>query len=205
MVFIFSRLYNLMQKEQILREGCHDALRQAFGNPMSQNPQKLRVERERNEMIYILDSNVFLHGMQSIFAEKPCVTVYGVVEEMKSTPAAIEIDRFMLSGLQILEPTKESIGEAEKAREKTQDKLSKTDVLIVALALDFKKKGKSAVIITDDYGVQNLAKVLKLEYSGVMQEGIKREIAWTGKCTACGFKTNEKICPNCGIKVMFGE
>ncbi len=178
-----------MEKEKILREG---------------SPQKLRVSDKRNEMIFILDSNVFLHGMQSMFAEKPCVTVYGVVEEMKSTPATIEIDRFILSGLQILEPTNESIRGAEKAREKTQDKLSKTDVLLVALALDFKRKGKSAVIVTDDYGVQNLAKVLKLDYSGVMQEGIKKPLAWSGKCPACGFKTNEKICPNCGSKVKFG-
>lgn len=156
-----------------------------------------------NKKIYILDSNVFLHGAGSLFSEKPCVTVYGVVEEMKSTRAALEIDRFMLSGMQILEPAKESIDKAAGAQKKTQDKTSKTDILLVALALDFRKKNKDAIIITDDYGVQNLAKVLKLNYSGVSQEGIKKPIAWSGKCTACGHKTNEKICPECGSKVKF--
>ena len=157
----------------------------------------------QKEKIHILDSNVFLHGAQSIFSDKPCVTVYGVVEEMKSTASEIEIDRFMLSGLEILEPTKESIAEVNNAQKKTQDKTSKTDMMLVALALDFKKKNKDAVIITDDYGVQNLVKVLKVNYSGLSQEGIKKPIAWSGECTACGFKTNEKICPNCGSRVKF--
>jgi len=158
---------------------------------------------QSKEQIYILDSNVFLHGAESIFADKPCVTVYGVVEEMKSTRAALEIDRFMLSGLQILEPSKESADEVLGAQKKTQDKTSKTDMMLVALALDFKKKNKDYIIITDDYGVQNLAKVMKLNYSGLSQDGIKKPIAWSGKCTACGHKTNEKICPDCGSKVKF--
>lgn len=162
--------------------------------------QRFSVE---NKKIYILDSNVFLHGAESIFAEKPCVTVYGVVEEMKSTRAALEIDRFMLSGLQIIEPTKESVEEVLRAQKKTQDKTSKTDMMLVALALDFKKKNKDYTIITDDYGVQNLAKVMKVNYSGLMQDGIKKPIAWSGKCTACGFRTNDKICPECGSKVKF--
>ncbi len=155
------------------------------------------------ERIIILDSNIFLHGAQSLFAEKPCVTVYGVVEEMKSTASEIEIDRFMLSGLQILEPSKESVNEVALAQKKTQDKTSKTDMMLVALALDFKKKNKDAIIITDDYGIQNLAKVMNVNYSGLSQEGIRKPIAWGGKCTACGHKTNEKICPDCGSKVKF--
>ncbi len=156
-----------------------------------------------NKKICILDSNVFLHGAQSVFADKPCVTVYGVVEEMKSTRAALEIDRFMLSGMQILEPSKESIDKVAGAQKKTQDKTSKTDMLLVAVALDFRKKNKDYIIITDDYGVQNLAKVLKVNYSGLSQEGIKKPIAWNGKCSACGHKTNEKICSECGSKVKF--
>ncbi len=144
-----------------------------------------------------------MHGAQSLFQDKPCITVYGVVEEMKSTASAIEIDRFMLSGMQIIEPSKESIAEADAGTKKTQYRLSITDILLVALALDFSKKKKDAVIITDDYGVQNLAKVMKVNYSGLMQEGIKKPIAWSGKCTACGHKTNEKICPECGSKVKF--
>ena len=156
------------------------------------------------QTIHILDSGVFLTGAEQRFMEFPCATIYNVVDEMKSSKASIEMDRCLQSGLAVLEPSKESIEAAEKARQKTQDKLSKTDIRLIALALDFKKKKKEYVLITDDYGIQNLSRKLKVNYAPMSREGIKKEIEWTGRCRACGFKTNQKICPDCGSAVKFG-
>lgn len=158
----------------------------------------------KENIIYILDSGAFLRGAQHGLADKPCVTVFGVVEEMKSLAASIEMDRFLLSGLQVLEPSRESIAEAEAAQKKTQDKVSRTDISLVALALDFRKKKKDAVLVSDDYAVQNLCKIMKISYAPFATEGIRKAIEWRGKCRACGFRTNEKICPNCGSRVRFG-
>lgn len=164
---------------------------------------KIEGKTEFGKKIYILDANVFLRGAQALFLGRACATVFGVVEEMKSAPAEIEMERFIRSGLAVLEPSKESVAEAENAQKATLDKVSRTDIFLAALALDFKKKNKCAVLVTDDYGVQNLCLKLELRYSGAMSEGIKKPLAWSGKCTACGFRTNGKICPECGSKVRF--
>ncbi len=158
----------------------------------------------KENIIYILDSGAFLRGSQNEFADKPCVTVFGVLEEMKSLAASIEMDRFLLSGLQVLEPSAESMEEAESGQKKTQDKVSRTDISLVALALDFRKKKKGAVLVSDDYAVQNICKILNVSYMPLATEGIRKAIEWRGRCQACGFRTNEKLCPECGSKVRFG-
>lgn len=157
-----------------------------------------------HEVIHILDSGVFLSGAESMFMEFPCATVYNVVEEMRSSKAAIAMDRCIQSGLAVLEPSDESVKETENARQKTQDKLSGTDIRLIALALDFRKKKKDYVLISDDYGIQNLCKKIGINSAPLSQKGIKAQIEWTGRCRACGFKTNQKICPDCGSAVKFG-
>ncbi|WP_175266708.1 hypothetical protein [Acidiplasma cupricumulans] len=69
---------------------------------------------------------------------------------------------------------------------------------IIALALQF-----NAIIITDDYAIQNVASRLKIKYSGASINEIKREIRWLYRCTGCHKIYNEDIkeCPVCGHKL----
>jgi UPF0271 protein len=81
---------------------------------------------------------------------------------------------------------------------KTRDceELSSTDIDILAKALEY--KGNS-VLLTDDYAVQNVAKVLGLEVKPVAQKKIKDVLVWQKQCTGCRKKFDSgDICPVCG-------
>jgi UPF0271 protein len=55
-------------------------------------------------------------------------------------------------------------------------------------------------VATDDYSIQNLATVLKVEYLPMGMKGITRVIRWNHICTGCGkvFKEQHPDCPVCG-------
>ncbi|NLI74385.1 MAG: nucleic acid-binding protein, partial [Euryarchaeota archaeon] len=83
------------------------------------------------------------------------------------------------------------------AASKTGDdaRLSPVDMEILAIAIDVK-----GMILTDDYSIQNLAKVLGLEYKSIGTKGIKEIFTWKYRCRGCGriFNENMDDCPICG-------
>tara|TARA_Y200000002_G_scaffold275179_1_gene229436 strand:- start:242 stop:667 length:426 start_codon:yes stop_codon:yes gene_type:complete len=109
-------------------------------------------------------------------------------------------------GLIVSEPSKDSIAEVTKLAVETGDMsgISRTDLSLVALAY-----GKGAVLVTDDYRMQNLAERLEMEWRGVFMEGISETWEWELRCIGCGkvFHSPEKPsqkkgeveeCVNCG-------
>jgi UPF0271 protein len=66
---------------------------------------------------------------------------------------------------------------------------------VLALALQCK-----ALLMTDDYSIQNLARVLKVDYRAVGMKGIKEVVKWTYRCTGCRREWDENYpdCPVCG-------
>ena len=82
--------------------------------------------------------------------------------------------------------------------------LSKADTSIVALALDLSKEGKTPVIVSDDYAVQNVAEALKLNYQSLATFGIRQKFNWVLYCPAC-FRQypngDEQDCLVCGTKL----
>ncbi|MBW6462488.1 MAG: NOB1 family endonuclease [DPANN group archaeon] len=156
-----------------------------------------------NDVIYILDSTVFLEKYSDRFSEKACVTVYEVSEEIKDPYAQIQFDMLVKSGLSILSSKDEYVNAVKDKLKDTGDKLSATDINVIALCMEFVRKGKKAVVVTDDYGIQNTVKSLGLKYLAVSQKGIKRVLKWRRKCTACGADTDKEICDICGSETKF--
>lgn len=80
--------------------------------------------------------------------------------------------------------------------------LSRTDLQILALALQLKIENKSPLIITDDYSIQNVAKYLGIEYASIATFGIRVPIKWIRYCPACHQKYPAdyklKFCKVCG-------
>jgi len=157
------------------------------------------------EKLYILDSTVFLEGLVPFVEGKPCVTVFEVAEEMKSGRASIEFDKMQRLGLAIIEPGSASVKRVEEVAKGTNDKLSNADKMVVALALHFREEGKTVVVVSDDYAVQNLCKHLKVEILPLSQKGIRRKFTWHKKCMACKkiVETTEDICPICGSPLKY--
>ena len=156
-----------------------------------------------NNIIYILDSTAFLEKYSDAFMDKACATSYGVLDEMKEPYAKIRFDMLQRAGLSVLAAGDDSLKSVGDKVKITGDKLSDTDISVIALALDFISKGKKVVIVTDDYGIQNVAKSLDVKFMPVSQKGISRSLVWGRRCTACGKETSEEICPVCGTETKF--
>jgi UPF0271 protein len=109
----------------------------------------------------------------------------------------------MEMGLTIDIPSKESISKINRISAETGDKdrLSIADKEILALALDINgDANKEAVIVTDDYSIQNVAHALNIKFENISQPGITKKFKWTYRCSGCGkkFEENIKTCPICG-------
>jgi UPF0271 protein len=102
--------------------------------------------------------------------------------------------------LKVASPSSKALEKVKEGAKKTGDdaRLSPTDMEVLALAIDLQ-----AVLLTDDYSIQNLAKVLGVEYKGVGMKSIKEVIKWKYRCTGCRkeWDKNYPDCPICGSKL----
>lgn len=156
--------------------------------------------------IYILDTSAILSGKPINLDNTKMVTTPGISKELKSGGRDYRSFQFLLErGLSIQSPTRESTDKIKTISDKTGDtnRLSKTDIEILALALDISKDDeKEPIILTDDYSIQNVAHVLNISFEAISQSGITKRFKWACRCRGCGkkFKENIKICPICGAE-----
>jgi UPF0271 protein len=108
--------------------------------------------------------------------------------------------------LRIRSPTSASLEEvAEKARV-LGDRvvLSKADTGVLALALELRSEGKTPVIVSDDYAVQNVAEGIGIAYQPLATLGIREKFSWTYYCPACYRRyaqADSQVCLVCGTKL----
>jgi len=155
--------------------------------------------------IFILDTSAILSGKPINLDNAKMVTTPGISNELKPGGRNYRSFQFLVErGLSILSPSKESIDKIKIISGRTGDvnRLSKTDIEILALALDIKNDKKEAVVLTDDYSIQNVAHVLNIKFEAISQSGITKRFKWVYKCRGCGkkFKENIKNCPICGAE-----
>ena len=157
------------------------------------------------EKLFVLDSTVFIEGQTAFISDKACVTVFEVAEEMKEGRAAIEFEKALRMGLEVIEPEVKHVKVVEGAAKETNDKVSRADTRVVALSLQFREKGKNVAVVSDDYGVQNLCRRFKIEVVPLSKKGIRQEFKWIKKCRGCGkvVESNDDVCPICGSPFKF--
>jgi UPF0271 protein len=149
-------------------------------------------------MPYILDATAIRSGMAT--AEKgQFFTTPNVVDEVRRGRQARDLDLAIELSIIVRSPETEALKVVAAAASRTGDdnRLSQTDIGILALALELK-----AVIISDDYSVQNVAKVLDISCQGSL-DGIRKVIHWTYRCRGCGryYDEAQPDCPICGSEV----
>lgn len=145
---------------------------------------------------YVLDANVFIHAgvdtVSQVF-DRP-MTVPLVVDELQSRDAGRRFDR---STVDVYAPGDDAVSAVRAAAAEQGEELSDADIAVVALAYD-----RDAVLVSDDYGVQNIAEHLNIPYTGFEQEEIDTEITWTRVCPACDEETDDDRCPVCGTETQ---
>jgi UPF0271 protein len=164
------------------------------------------MDTKKKTKTYILDTSAILSGKPINLDNVSLVTPPDISNELKPGGRDHRLFQFLIErGLTIRSPTKKSVDKINNISSKTGDssRLSTTDIEILALALDISKDDeKEAIILTDDYSIQNVAHVLKIKFKTISQSGITKRFKWSCRCRGCGkkFKENIKICPICGAE-----
>jgi UPF0271 protein len=154
--------------------------------------------------IIIIDTSAILSGKQLIFNDSKIITSPGVLSEIKPGGRDYKkLENLIDLGLSIHEPSKDSINQVMEISKKTGDlpRLSKTDIEILALALEKEKTNDTnTLLLTDDYSIQNVANELEIKYEPISQSKIIKKFIWISRCQGCGKKYKEhiKTCPFCG-------
>jgi len=89
----------------------------------------------KKEVIYVLDSNVFINNLSYLFNNTLIITTPFIEEELKYLPSKMDFYRASSMNLHVILPKKEYLGKVKKLVSKTKHKLSNADLSIIALSL----------------------------------------------------------------------
>ncbi len=139
------------------------------------------------DRLLVLDTSAIIAGLAPGLVNAEQVTVPEVLAEARDLCSKLELETAVSAGkVKVEEPTRASLAEVKGKVTTTGDAVSKTDIKLLALALDLKER--KAELVTDDYAIQNLATLLELPYRKVAMPGIKEVLRWEAVCPACGAK-----------------
>ncbi len=147
---------------------------------------------------YVLDTSVLYYGKD--FPEGfECVVTPGVIRELDKEGMGERLELLLASKIRVLSASKRSLERVGKEAERTGDseRLSETDKELLALSLDLGYE-----LLSDDYSIQNIARVLGVPCRGMDQRGIQQVFEWEARCIGCGkaFQADTKVCDVCGSR-----
>jgi UPF0271 protein len=145
---------------------------------------------------WVVDSSVLYYG-KDLPDDVELVTTPGVVRELTREGMGERLEFLLGTKIGVSSPTESSMKRVADEARKTGDsrRLSETDKELLGLALDLGYE-----LITDDYSIQNLAKVLGVPCRGMDQKGIAEVFEWQARCKGCGkvFPADVRVCDICG-------
>ena len=160
-----------------------------------------------NDLYYVLDASAFINGFEP--KGQFNFTVSLITDEVKDLKSKILLDQVIEEGKIIIkEPKDEFIKELNETISKSGDdlRLSEADKKLLALALDLKSENENIKVLTDDYSMQNVLKILEIPYGSIITEGIKGVYNWVKTCEGCKKEFDADYpfddCEVCGSKVF---
>ncbi len=146
----------------------------------------------------VLDaSGILRSGLD--FSDSGYLITSGVLHEVEEDNARTAVNAAVERGfIQVREPGEDSVGRVRAAAEKSGDleRLSENDVSVLALALE-----TNSIIVSDDYNIQNLARILGINYERTFHKGIKKKLTWIRVCEGCGKDGEGEVCDVCGSRM----
>ncbi|MEM2214501.1 MAG: hypothetical protein QXD66_06455 [Candidatus Nezhaarchaeales archaeon] len=155
----------------------------------------------------VVDANVLLMDNVVQYLQKyRCFTIPEVIDEIKTIRHKVCVEVLLdLKVLNVINPDRSFIDKVLEIARRSGDisSLSRTDLKVLALALQLHEQGLDPLLMTDDYTVQNLASRLNLRWRNVKIDAIKRRIRWRYLCTACGEEYSKYLeeCRVCGHRL----
>ena len=160
-----------------------------------------------NDLYYVLDASAFINGFEP--KGQFNFTVSLITDEVKDLKSKILLDQVIEEGKIIIkEPKDEFIKELNEIISKSGDdlRLSEADKKLLALALDLKSENENIKVLTDDYSMQNVLRILQIPYDSIITEGIKGVYNWVKTCEGCKKEFDADYpfddCEICGSKVF---
>lgn len=136
--------------------------------------------------ILIIDASAVINDFITEYSGYRLITSAKVVKELKSRSETKDLEERV--------PKSELIKFVSMIDKDLSDKASEADKELLALAIEFR-----APVVTDDYGIQNIAKRLGIKFIPVVQTGIKKIISWQYYCPGCRKKYGKSgTCKACG-------
>ena len=152
--------------------------------------------------VYILDASGIIGGF--ISQKHLNFTTSAILDEIKDLKSQMMVQFALQEGnIQILEPDSGALRKVQRAVNSSGDilRLSEVDKELVALAVVLEKKYNPEVV-TDDYSIQNILKIMHIPYRSVLTDGIQEIYGWIKICRGCRKKYppdhEEDECNICG-------
>ncbi|WP_423792929.1 ribonuclease VapC [Methanocaldococcus indicus] len=153
---------------------------------------------EKKNKKYVLDASAIIHGYNPNYYDYEYYITPETLEEIEENKVIIN-QAIQLGKVKIIQPKEEYIKKVKEVMKETGDNLSYQDILCVALSLQL-----NATILTDDFGIQNVAKKLNLDCEGIFYK-TNKSFVWKKVCKGC-----KKIypidyegeCEICGSKIV---
>jgi UPF0271 protein len=164
---------------------------------------------KKGKTVMVLDTSAFLAGFDPFSISEEQYTIPMVRDEiMRGSMTWVRFKTAVENGkLKVKTPDKTFLEEAEKSAKIIGDTffLSKTDLQILALALELKTHGYFPIIATDDYSIQNVADQLGIKFASLSTFGIRFRLQWMRYCPACHRRYpadyKSKKCEVCGTEL----
>ncbi len=155
----------------------------------------------------VLDSTAFYAGIPFTGIDV-YHTTSKVIKEVSHGQLRNAAIQSLLDGGRLIEldPTENVARQVKETARRSGDlrRVSDTDLSVVALALQLKEVNDGVTIISDDYSVENLASLFKINHAAVMTRGISRTVHWLVYCSGCGKAFGDRridVCDVCGTRV----
>jgi len=161
----------------------------------------------KNEVYYVLDASAFIGGFET--KNSLNFTISEITEEVKDLKSVMIFNQAIEDNILFIEEaSQESLEYLNGVVSDSGDalRLSSPDKKLIALAIDFLNNGKNVNVVTDDYSIQNVLKILNIPYQSVLTEGIEEIYNWKKLCQGCKKEYSdsykEDVCEICGSKIF---
>lgn len=150
---------------------------------------------------YVLDANAFYIGLPFLSFTK-CYTTTLVFQEVHHLKGSYSLLETLVEtgNLRIVDPDQKFVDLVNSTTKKSGDssKLSVADISVLAVAYQLDK-----TLISDDYAVENTAKLLGISIKPLGTKGIKHVRKWVSFCKTCGkgYSPNLRECLICGNRL----
>jgi len=158
------------------------------------------------EEVVLLDTSAFIAGYEILDSGTAHYTVPAVRDELERDELIkIRFDAGVQTGkIRVLAPQDRYLSKVKQVLLKLGEagSASEADSELLALCLQLRAEGKSPLLLSDDYSIQNLANHLDIKHRGMATRGIQRRISWSIYCPGCRRRFDEPqpedACPVCG-------